>query len=169
MRKLGSMHAGTALGFVGLLAAAALAAQNPPAAAARSAPAPRTAQAVGGGTAQYLVDNPAVLHLTPVQVERLRKVAGKVDSLNAPARAQMQQLTGGRQFRELLPAERRRIAPQMQQATQQMRANNDMALDSIEAVLTPGQTSQLESLRVEYKERREARRAAQPAAPRRRP
>jgi hypothetical protein len=170
MRTLGSMHAGTALGFVGLIAAGALAAQNPPAAAPPSAPPPWGAQAVAGGTAQYLVENPAVLHLTPVQVERLRKVAAKVDGLNAPVRARIQQLTGGRPFRELPPPERRRIAPQVQQATQQLRANNEMALDSIEAVLTPEQTSQLENLRVEYKERLQARRAARPAAPpRRRP
>ena len=168
MRGLARMSVSEAVGCACLVAAGALAAQNPPAAVAPKAPPPRAAQVVGGGTAQYLVENPSILHLTPVQVARIRKVSTKVDSLNAPAHAQMQQLTGGRPFRELPPAERRRIAPQVRQAMQQLRANNELALDSLEAVLTPEQTTQLENLRVDYKERLQARRA-QGWTPRRRP
>lgn len=168
MREHGRVRLGTALGFAGLVVAGALAAQNPPAAATPNAPPPRAAQVVGGGAAQYLVENPSVLHLTPVQIERIRKVSAKVDSLNAPVRAQMQQLTGGRPFREMQPAERRRIAPQLQQLMQQVRANGDLSLDSVEAVLTPEQTSQLENLREDYKQRLQARRA-QGWTPRRRP
>jgi hypothetical protein len=167
MRTVGTMNVSWTLGLAGLVIAGAMAAQNPPA-AAPNAPPMRAAPAVGGGAARYLAENPSVLHLTPVQVERIRKLSAKVDSLNAPVRAQLQPLTGGRPFRELPPAERRRIAPQLQQATQRLRANNEMALDSVEAVLTPEQTTQLESLRQDFKERLQARRA-QGWTPRRRP
>jgi len=144
-----------------LALAATLAAQNPPAAApGQNPPRPTAGQVVGGGTAQYLVANPGVLNLTPVQIERIRKVSTKVEELNAPVRTRIEQLTGGRPFRELPPADRRRVGPQLQPVMQQLRANNEASLDSIEAILTPEQTSRLESLREEFKERREARRAA---------
>lgn len=142
-----------------LALAAALAAQQPPAARERPSR-PTVAQVVGGGTAQYLVENPRVLQLTPVQVQRVAKVAHRVDSLNAPVRSQLQALTGGRPIREMDPAERRRLAPQLQPLVQQLSQNDAMSLDSIEAILTPEQTARLEAMRAEYKERREARRAA---------
>jgi hypothetical protein len=148
-----------------LALATAAAAQNPPSGrvarprpGAQNAP-PTAAQATGGGAAQYLAENPQVLQLTPVQVERVRKVSARVDSLNAPIRQRMDQLTGGRPFRELPPVERRRVAPQLQPLMQQLRANNDASLDSVEVILTPEQTIRLESLREDFKQRREARRA----------
>lgn len=168
MRKVGTMRGSAGLGFAGLIVAGVLAAQNPSAAVALKTPPPRAEQIGGGGTAQYLVENPSVLQLTPVQVARIRKVSAKVDSLNAPVRAQWQQLTGGRPLREMTPVERRRIAPQLQQAMQRLRANDNIALDSVEAVLTPEQTGQLENMREDYKQRLQARRA-QGWTPRRRP
>jgi hypothetical protein len=150
-----------ALGAVGLVLAGSLAAQNPPpereqnpAAAGRNAPRPTAGQVVGGGTAQYLVENPGVLHLTPVQVERIRKVSTKVEELNTPVWSQIERLTGGRPFRELPPADRRRVGPQVRPLLLQLQANNTMSLDSIEAILTPDQTNQLENLREDYKQRR---------------
>jgi hypothetical protein len=143
----------------GLVLAAALAAQNPRAAArGQNPPRPTAGQVVGGGTAQYLVANPGVLNLTPVQVERIRKVSTRVEEMNAPVRTQVEQLTGGRPFRELPPADRRRVGPQLRPLLQQLQTNNEMSLDSIEAILTPEQTNRLENLREDYKQRRDAMR-----------
>jgi len=148
-----------ALATGALALATTLLAQQPPPGRERN-PRPTAAQVTGGGTAQYLVENPQLLQLTPVQVKRVTKVANRVDSLNAPVRNQLQALTGGRPIRELTPAERRRLAPQLQPLVQQMQQNNAMSLDSVEAILTPEQTTQLEALRAEYKDRMNARRAA---------
>ena len=148
-----------ALATGALALATALAAQQPPPGPERN-PRPTAADVTGGGTAQYLVENPQILRLTSVQVARVMKVANRVDSLNAPVRSQLQALTGGRPIRQLLPAERRRLAPQFQPLLRQLRENNGASLDSIEAILTPEQTARLESLRAEYKDRMNARRAA---------
>ncbi|MGD0484902.1 MAG: hypothetical protein ABSB58_09675 [Gemmatimonadales bacterium] len=145
----------------GLVLAAALAAQQPPAAApGQNPPRPTVTQAVGGGTAAYLVQNPQVLQLTPEQVQRVAKVANRVDSINTPVRNRMQAVTGGRRLVDMTPAERRRVGPQLRPLLQQLQANNETSLDSIEGILTPEQTTHLEALRAEYKERIEARRAA---------
>ncbi len=142
-----------------------LAAQNPPAPARAARPGQAAAQAKPGeqgqgpNAARYLADNPQLLQLTPVQIERVRKVASRVDSLDAPLRAQMQQVTRGRQIREMPPADRRRAAPQLRDISQQVRANNATALDSISAILTPAQATRLETLREDFKQHREARQA----------
>jgi len=158
----------TVLAAAACALAGALAAQNPPAApaaAAPQAPRPTAIEVAGGGTAQYLVDHPDVLQLTPVQVQRVRKVAAHVDSLNAPVRAQLQQVQAGRDIRTVTPLERRQMMTQMHPLFQQIRANNQASLDSILTILTPAQATQLESLREEFKERMEARRAAAPQVP----
>lgn len=145
---------------VALALAVSAAAQNPPRATQAPPPRPTAQEASGGGTAQYLADNPQVLNLNPTQVARIRKVATRVDSLNTPLRAQWQQLTGGQPLRAMPPAERRRLAPRLQPLMQQMRANNEMGVDSVDAILTPDQQQQLANLREEYRERLQARRGA---------
>jgi hypothetical protein len=138
-----------------LLVALAIAAPRP--LAAQAAPAAGT-QVGGGGVAKYLVNNPRVLNLDAKQVERVRKIVSWVDSVDAPLRAQWQQVTGGRAVRAMDPAERRRLAPQLQPILRQLQANNEMTLDSIDALLTPEQQTRLESLRQEYMDRMRARR-----------
>jgi len=120
---------------------------------------PQAGRPAAGGTARYLADHPQVLDLTPVEQARIRKLAAHEDSANAPLRAQMQQLTGGRPIRELPPAERRRLAPQLRDVMQQMHANDAAELDSVAAILTPEQANRLETLREDFKQRQEARRS----------
>jgi len=139
---------------------AALAALAVTTALAAQAPAAAAAQQAGGGAARYLAEHPEILNLTPVQQQRIRKLAAHGDSANAPLRSQMQQLTRGQQLRDMPPAERRRAAPQIRSVMQQMHANDEAELDSVSAVLTPEQANRLETLREDFKARREARRAA---------
>jgi hypothetical protein len=154
----------TLIAALALALAAGASAQNPPT-PRQAPPRPTAAQVTGGGTAQYLAENPQVLNLNPTQVARIRKVAARVDSANAPLTAQWQQLTGGRALRELPPADRRRMAPQLQPLMQQMRANNEAGVDSVDAILTPEQQERLANLREEYRERLQMRRRAAPRRP----
>ncbi len=124
------------------------------------APAASGERQEGGGTARYLAEHPQLLNLTTVQQARIRKLAAHEDSANAPLRAQLQQLTRGQQIRAMPPAERRRVAPQLRTVMGQMRANDEAELDSVSAILTPEQANRLETLREDFKQRREARRAA---------
>ena len=128
-----------------------------------SAQAKDTARAMPQVTAsttvpRYLADHRGALRLTPKQVDRVREVAGWLDSANAPLRAQWQQVTGGRPLRAIQPAQRRTLAPQLQPITQQIRANNEAALDSVDAILTPAQQQQLQTVLQEYRRRMQARR-----------
>ena len=69
--------------------------------------------------------------VTAKQVDRVRKVAEQLDSANAPLRAQWQQITGGRPLRSIDPAQRRSLTPQLQPISQQLKANNEAALDLV--------------------------------------
>ncbi len=152
------------------VALAALAAASPRALRAQdstqakdSAQAKDTAQAAPQVTAtttvpRYLADHRAALHLSPKQTDRVREVAGWLDSANAPLRAQWQQITGGRPMRAIPPAERRSLAPQLQPVMQQIRTNNETALDSVDAILTPAQQQHLQTVLQEYRRRMQARR-----------
>ncbi len=122
-----------------------------------------TAQAAPQVTAsttvpRYLADHRGALRLSPKQVDRVREVAGWLDSANAPLRAQWQQITGGRPMRAITPAERRGLAPQLQPVMQQIRTNNETALDSVDAILTPAQQQHLQTVLQEYRRRMQARR-----------
>jgi hypothetical protein len=141
-----------------VLAAAALAAAMPPVVRAQ-APRQTEQHLAGGGIAQYLDQRPQLLRLTPKQVARVHKLSALVDSLNARERAQWQRLTGGRPLREIPPAERRRLGPRLRPIMERLRVTNEMALDSVDAILTPPQQTRLEALRDEYRRRAEARRA----------
>ena len=178
-----SRRAVTATVVVALAVATAVAAQNPPQGARRGPRGNRPAaagqrnpereqgeqrqgaqatrdEAWQGGPAQYLAEHPEALNLTPTQVARIRKVAARTDSANAPLLAERQQLTRGQQIRDMPPEERRRAAPQLRNVMQRHQNINDASLDSVEAILTPEQANRLETMREDFKVRREARRAA---------
>ena len=110
---------------------------------------------------RYLADHAAALRLSAKQLDRVRKVAEQLDSANTPLRAQWQQVTGGRPLRGMDSTERRSLVPQLQPITQQLRANNEAALDSVDAILTPPQQRQLQSVLQEYRRRMQVRRARQ--------
>ena len=162
------------------VALAALAAASPRAGWAQvadSAPAKDTAEVKDTAQAEpqvtattsvprYLADHARALRLTPKQVDRVREVAGRLDSANAPLRAQWQQITGARTMRAIPPAERRQLAPQLQPVMRQIRANNETALDSVDAILTPAQQQHLQSVLQEYRRRMQMRaRRAPPVRP----
>jgi hypothetical protein len=154
------------LAAVALTGAPPLAAQAPQAAPAarpgrplQAPPRPGPGEQPGGVIVRYLVDSPQVLNLTPKQVDRIHKQLVRFDSADAPLRAQWQQATGGRPLREIPPAERRRLAPQLQPIMQQLRSNNEAAFDSVDTILTPDQQERLAQLRAEYAQRLRARRA----------
>lgn len=138
---------------------AARPAHAPPATQAPAGQVGIPAQQLGAVLTRYLVDSPQVLNLTPKQVDRVRKQLARVDSADAPLRSQWQQITGGRSLRDLTPVERRRLGPQLQPIIQQLRTNNQAALDSVDAILTPEQQTRLAALRAEYGQRIQARRA----------
>ena len=108
---------------------------------------------------RYLADHARALHLNAKQLDRVRKVAAQLDSSNAPLHTQWQQVTGGRPLRGMDPAQRRSLAPQLQPITQQLRANNEAALDSVDAILTPPQPQRLQTVLQEYRRRMQARQA----------
>jgi hypothetical protein len=110
---------------------------------------------------RYLADHARALQLNAKQLDRVRKVAERLDSANAPLHTQWQQVTGGRPLRGMGPAQRRSLAPQLQPITQQLRANNEAALDSVDAILTPAQQQRLQTVLQEYRRRMQARRARQ--------
>jgi len=113
---------------------------------------------------RYLANHPRQLHLTAKQSDRIREVATWLDTTNAPLRAQFQQVTGGRPLRTMRPADRRRLSPQLQPIIQGIRANNQAALDSVDAILNPAQQQQLQTLVSEYRQRMQQRQA-HPAQP----
>jgi len=155
---LGAGVAAAAIALGGVRTGAAQAPLPPPPRAAQPAQAAQPGQQLGNVITRYLVDSPQVLNLTPKQLDRVRKQLARLDSTDAPLRAQWQQITGGRSPRDLTPVERRRLGPQLQPILQQLRTNNQAALDSLDAILTPEQQARLASLRAEYGQRVQARR-----------
>jgi hypothetical protein len=156
------LAAQVAVAAMALTGARPLAAQaGQPVPAAQAAQAAQPGEQPGRVIGRYLVDSPQVLNLTAKQAERIRKQLARLDSADAPLRAQWQQLTGGRALSEMTPVERRRLAPQLQPVMQQLRANNQAAMDSVDAILTPDQQARLAELRAEYAQRRRARAAGQ--------
>ncbi len=139
-----------------------LAAQAPPQRPARAPAAALAQYMTGGAIAQYLVDHPRALNLTSKQVDQARKLAKYTDSVNAPLRAQWEQLTGGKPLRDLDSATRRQVAPQLQSIRQQVQVNDAAAFDSVDTILNPRQQQRLAELRQEYRARLQARPANRP-------
>jgi Spy/CpxP family protein refolding chaperone len=143
----------------GLMLAALAMAPARRAAAQAEGGAPAARPVAGTSVAQFLAEHPQALRLTAKQVDRIRKVATRLDSANAPLRSQLKELTGGRALRDMDPVERRRLVPQVQPIMQQLRVNNEGSLDSVDAILTPDQQNALQALMEEYQRRMQARRA----------
>ncbi len=125
-----------------------------PAAEAPGMPAPPT------GVPAYVNGHARALNLTSKQVDRVKKVHEWLRGTDSTLRAQWNQITGGRSWRAMPPADRRRLGPQLQPVMQELRANNKAALDSVDAILTPQQQEKLQQMFAEYR----ARRTGQPAA-----
>jgi Spy/CpxP family protein refolding chaperone len=125
-----------------------------------TAPAADSAPVPISGVPEYLAAHPRALNLTPKQVDRVHKVRIWLRGEDSTLRVQWRQITGGRAVRSMPPAERRRLAPQLQPVLQQLRANNAAALDSVDAILTPAQQQKLQADLAEYRERARTRRAA---------
>jgi len=118
------------------------------------------------GVPGYLLSHARALNLTPKQVDRVRKVEDWLKGADSASRAQWQQVTGGRPLRTIPPAERRRLAPQLQPIRQQLGANNAAALDSVNAILAPRQQQKLQTQLAEYRQlmQHRAQSGAQPPA-----
>ena len=169
MTRRNSGHLAVTAGLA--LAALALAAPRSLRAQADSGQAPadsmKPAAAAAGqlvpptGVPGYVAGHARALHLTPKQVDRVHKVHVWLVGADSAARSQWKDLTGGRTLRAMDPAERRRLAPQLQPIMQQLRTNNTAALDSVDAILTPPQQQKLQTMFAAYRPRMHAR-PAQP-------
>jgi len=124
---------------------------------AEATPVPTSQLAPPTGVPGYLLSHARALNLTPKQLDRVRKVQDWLKGADSTARAQWQQLTGGRPVRSIPPAERRRLGPELQPIMQQLHANNAAALDSVDAILTPRQQQRLQAALQEYRQRMQRR------------
>ena len=105
------------------------------------------------GVPAYVNGHARALNLTPKQVDRVKKVHEWLKGADSTLRVQWNQVTGGHPFRTMPPAERRRLAPQLQPLIQQFKANNASALDSVDTILTPAQQDKLQAMFAEYRSR----------------
>lgn len=113
----------TALGVV-----APAAAQNPP-------PGPREGREAFDTSG---------LGLTADQRTKIKGILEKMKEQNAPHRKQLEQVLGGRRFRDLTPAQRDSLRPKIEPIRNQMAENWRKAHDQINAVLTPEQRKLVE-------------------------
>jgi Spy/CpxP family protein refolding chaperone len=84
------------------------------------------------------------LGLTSDQREKIKAIREQAQQQNAPLREQLQQLLGGKSFRDLTPAERESLKPKIEPIRTQMMENRHKAHEQIKAILTPDQRKQLE-------------------------
>ena len=124
----------TALGLV-----APAAAQNPP-----PGPPPERREAF----------DTSGLGLTADQRTKITGILEKMKEQNAPYRKQLDEVLGGRRFRDLTPAERDSLRPKLEPIRHEMAENWRKAHDKINEVLTPEQRKLVEQ---RMKERRAAR------------
>jgi hypothetical protein len=117
------------------------------------------------GVPGYLLAHPRAVNLTAKQVDRVHKVEDWLVGQDTILRAQWKQITGGRPLRDIQPADRRRLGPQLQPIMQQLRANNAAALDSVDAILNPRQQQKLQTALAEYRQQAQRRAHAGGQAP----
>lgn len=95
---------------------------------------------------RWAADSAAYEHLglTSDQRDKIRAIREQAQQQNAPLREQLQQVLGGKSFRDLTPAERESLKPQIEPIRKQMMENRHKAHEQISAILTPDQRKQLE-------------------------
>jgi Spy/CpxP family protein refolding chaperone len=94
------------------------------------------------------------LGLTSDQRTKINAIRGQVEQQNAPLREQMQQVLGGKSFRDLTPEQRESFRSKIEPIRKQMKENRRAAHEQISAILTPDQR---EKLKHQMKEHRDAR------------
>ena len=95
------------------------------------------------------------LGLSADQRTKITAIREQARQQNAPLRDQLQQVLGGKSFRDLTPAERESFKPKIEPIRKQMMENRHKAQEQINAILTSDQRKQLEH---EMHERRGGRR-----------
>ena len=109
----------------------------------------------------WAADSAAFEHLglTPDQHDKIKAIRDQAQQQNAPLREQLQQVLGGKSFRDLTPEERESLKPQIEPIRKQMMENRRKAREQINAILTPDQRKKLEhEMREHQGERREGER-----------
>jgi len=108
--------------------------------------APAAAQLPQGGPPAMAADSAELesLVLTAEQRAKIKPILEQLRQQNAPLREQLRQITGGKAFRDLSPAERDSLRPKLQPIRQQLMDNARKAHEQIEALLTPEQRQKLE-------------------------
>jgi Spy/CpxP family protein refolding chaperone len=84
------------------------------------------------------------LGLTPDQRDKIKAIQDQAQQQNAPLREQIQQITGGKRFRDLTPEQRESFKPQIEPIRKQLMENRKKAHEQISAILTPDQRKQFE-------------------------
>lgn len=79
------------------------------------------------------------LGLSADQETKLQGIVEQLRQANVPVRARLDQILGGRRFRDIPPAEQDSLRPQMEPIRLEMLENRRTALDQIDAILTPAQ------------------------------
>jgi Spy/CpxP family protein refolding chaperone len=98
------------------------------------------------------------LGLTSDQRTKITTIRQQTQQQNAPLREQLRHVLGGKSFRDLTPAERESLKPQIEPIRKQMMENRHQAQAQINAILTSDQRKQLKHQMHEMHERRGARR-----------
>jgi Spy/CpxP family protein refolding chaperone len=94
------------------------------------------------------------LGLTSDQRDKIKVIQDQIRQQNAPLREQLQQLLGGKRFRDLSPEERESFKPQLEPIRKQMMDNRKKGREQISAILTPDQRKQLEQEMREHRKER---------------
>lgn len=84
------------------------------------------------------------LGLTAEQRPKVTGILEQLKEQNAPYRKELDQLLGGRRFRDLTPGERDSLRPQLQPIRHKMMENWSKAREQLDKVLTPEQRKLLE-------------------------
>ena len=95
---------------------------------------------------RWAADSAAYEHLglTSDQRDKIRAIRDQAQQQNAPLREQLQHVLGGKSLRDLTPAERESLKPQIEPIRKQMMENRKNAHEQISAILTADQRKQLE-------------------------
>lgn len=84
----------------------------------------------------------ADLGLSADQRAKVAAIRQAVQQENAPLRAQMRQITGGKSFRDLNPAARDSLRPKLDPIRRQLMQNMRKGREQVMAILTPEQRRQ---------------------------
>lgn len=94
------------------------------------------------------------LGLTADQRVKINAIREQAEQQNAPLREQVQQVLGGKSFRDLTPEERKSFSSKLEPIRKQMKENRHKAHEQISAILTPDQREKLKHQMEERRSRR---------------